>query len=93
MSELKKYIIDQLIQLVPNADTFEVRVNVSDKSFAIEFFAVVEGVKHQCYDMIDNGIIREKDFDIMVKQLAKYIRTCRVYCPEELNKFAFTENI
>ncbi len=89
MTELEKYIIDQLKQLVPNAVQFEVRANIGDKSSSVEFFATIDGTKYQCYDMIDNGRIREKDFDVMVKQLAKYIRTCSEYRPGEINKFSF----
>lgn len=89
MTELEKYIIEQLKQLVPSAERFEVRANIGDKSSSVEFFATFGGIRHQCYDMIDNGDIKEKDFDVMVKQLAKHIRTCSEYCPGEINKFSF----
>ena len=42
--------------------------------------------------MIDSGIIKEKDFDSTVKQLAKFIRSCPEYRPGEVNKFFFTSN-
>ena len=92
MTELEKHVISQLTQLVPNAESFEVRANISDKSFSVEFFAFVDGVKQQCFDMIDNGIIKEKDFDNAVKQLAKFIRTSPEYRPGEVNKFQFSSN-
>lgn len=92
MTDLEKYVISQLMELVPNAEKLEVRANISDKSFSVEFFAFIDGVKHQCYDMIDNGIIKEKDFDSTVKQLAKFIRSCSEYRPGEVNKFSFTSN-
>lgn len=89
MTELEKHIINQLKQLIPNAEVFDVRANIGDKSCSIEFFATIKGTKHQCYDMIDNGVIKEKDFDVIVKQLAKHIRTCSEYRPGEINKFSF----
>ena len=46
MTELEKYIINQLKQLVPDADIFEVRANIGNKSYSIEFFATIDGVKH-----------------------------------------------
>lgn len=92
MLKLEKHIIDQLLQLVPNAEAFEVRANVSDKSFSIEFCALINGVKHQCFDMIDCGLIKETDFDNTVKQLAKFIRTCPEYRSGEVNKFSFTSS-
>lgn len=93
MTELEKYIIDQLKQLVPSADLFDVRANIGDKSYSVEFFATIEGIKHQCYDMIDNGVIKEKDFDVMVKQLAKYIRASSEYRPGEINKLSFVTEV
>lgn len=93
MTELEKYIITQLTQLVPNADTFEVRANIGDKSYSVEFFVTIKGVKHQCYELIDNGIIEEKDFDTTVKQITKHIRTYPEYCPGEINKFSFVANV
>lgn len=93
MTELEKYISDQLKQLVPNADVFEFRANIGDKSCSVEFFATIEGIKQQCFDMIDNGVIKEKDFDVMVKQLAKHIRTCSEFRQGEINKFSFVLKI
>ena len=37
----------------------------------------------------ESGEIKEQDFDAMVKQLAKFIRTCSEYRPGEINKFSF----
>lgn len=89
MTDLENYVVGQLMQLVPNAEKLEVRANISDKSFSVEFFAFIGGVKRQCYDMIDNGMIKEKDFDSTVRQLAKFIRACPEYRPGEVNKFSF----
>lgn len=92
MTELEKYIINQLKQLVPDADIFEVRANIGEKSYSIEFFATIDGVKYQCYDMIDKGIFKEKDFDTIIKKIVKHIRNCSEYHPGEINKFSFAIN-
>ena len=89
MLELEKYIITNLEKLVPNAEGFEIRANISDKSYSLEFFAIIEGVRYQCYDMIDDGLVKEKDFDTAVKQIAKYIRTSPEYKSGEVNKISF----
>ena len=89
MTELEKYIINQLKQLVPNAEVIEVRANIGDKNCSVEFFATIEGIKRQCFDMIDDGVIKEKDFDVMAKQLAKHVRACPEFRPGEINKFFF----
>lgn len=90
MTELEKYIIDQLKHLVPNAEALEVRATISDHTCSVEFFATIEGEKHQCFDMIDNGIIKEKEFDVTVKQLARYIRASSEYRSGQINKFTIT---
>lgn len=89
MTELEKYIISQLKQLVPDTDDFEVRANIGDKSYSMEFFASINGVKHQCYDMIDKGIFEEKAFDTIAKQIAEHIRNCPEYHSGKINKFYF----
>lgn len=86
MTELQSQVISKLTQLVPNAEAFEVRANVGDKGFSFEFFATIDGVKQQCYDMIDCGLINEKDFDNTAKQIAKCIRSSDEYCPGEIKK-------
>lgn len=93
MTELESYIILELQQLVPRAEAFEVRANISDKSFSVEFFSSINGMKYQCFDMIDNGSIKEKDFDTTMKQIAKFIRACSEYHPGEVNKFFFAANV
>ena len=93
MTGSEKYIINQLKQLVPNADVFEVRANIGDKNCSIEFFATIQGIKHQCFDMIDNGMIKEKNFDVMAKQIAKHIRACPEFHPGKINKFSFVTKI
>ncbi len=92
MLDLEKYIVNQLKQLVPKADVFEVRANIGDNTYSMEFFATIDGVKHQCYDMIDEGAIKEKDFDTIINQLAKYIRTTSSYSPGEINKISFVSH-
>lgn len=89
MNKLEKYVFNQLAQLVPNADAFEIRANIGDKSYSIEFFAFLDGVKYQCYDMIDNGMLKEKEFDTVVMQIAEYIRNCSEYRTGEINKISF----
>lgn len=78
------------MQLVPNAEEFEVRMNIGDKSCSMEFFAVINGKRYQCYDMIDTHMILEKDFDLMLKQCAEYVRKSSEYQPGKTNKFSFS---
>lgn len=89
MVKVEQYIVSQLKNLVPDADKFNVRINVSDSSCSMEFFAFIGGTKHQSYDLVDQGLFKEKDVDNITKQVAKQIRNCPNYKPGKVNKFKF----
>lgn len=93
MNELENHIIDRLKQLVPNAKLFEVRTNVSDKAYSFEFFVTIDDERYQCYEMIDNDKLNEKDFDAATKEIVEYIRTTSEYKSGEVNKFKFTAEV
>ena len=89
MTVLESNIMQWLTQLVPKANSFEVRANIGDKGYSVEFFATIDGIRYQCYDMIDRGIIKEKDFDAVVTKIVQYFRTTPEYSPGQINKFSF----
>lgn len=60
MSDLEKYVADTLAPLVPTYEKLDVRANVGDNTHSVEFFATINGKKMQCYDMADNGMIKER---------------------------------
>lgn len=87
--EKEKYIKSKLTPLVPRANAFDVRVNVSDSSYSVEFFATINGKKYQCYDLVEIGLIDEKKLDDTFKNIANYIRTCSDYKDGKVNKYTF----
>lgn len=93
MTELESYIVNQLTQFTPKAEKLEVRMNVGDEYVSLEFFATTDGVRRQCYDMIDKGEIEEKSFYAVARQIASQIRASADYRPGEVNKVAFTAEI
>ena len=88
--DIEKIIIKQLLQLVPSSEILEIRANIGDKSCSVEFFATINGSRTQCYEMIDNGLINEKDFDKSVKEIARRVRLSSEYKAGEINKIRFT---
>ena len=48
--------------------------------------------KMQCYDMADNGMIKEKDLDVAFNAIAEYIRKTADYIPGTINKIKFSLN-
>ncbi len=90
MSELEKYVADTLALLVPAYEKLDVRANIGDKTHSVEFFATIDGKKMQCYDMADNGMIKEKDLDVAFKAIAEYVRNTADYIPGTINKIKFS---
>jgi len=92
VSEVEKYISEKIAQLVPNYKKLDVRANIGDKSYAIEFFVTIDNRRMQCYDMVDDGIIEENELDSVFKAIAEYIRNTTDYITGKINKYSFTVN-
>ena len=90
MTELEKHVSEIIKQLVPNYEKLDVRANIGDKTYSIEFFVTINGQKMQCYDMADNGIIEESELNAAFKSIASYIRTAKEYTAGTINKFSFS---
>lgn len=90
MSELEKYVADTLAPLIPTYEKLDVRANIGDNTYSVEFFATINGKRMQCYDMADNGIIQEKDLDVAFNAIAEYVRKTKDYIPGTINKIEFS---
>lgn len=90
MSELEKYVADTLATLVPTYEKMDIRANIGDNTYSIEFYATIKGKKMQCYDMVDSGILKEKDLEVAFNAIAEYIRKTAEYIPGTINKFKFS---
>ena len=88
MSNLEKYMSEQIKKIVPTFDKLELRTNVGDTSYSVEFFVTTSGEKMQCYDMVDDGLIKEKDLDAVFESIAKYIRQTSDYQKGKINKIS-----
>ena len=74
MNQIEKYTAEKLKPLCPQAEAMEVRAEISNCSYYIVFFATVDGVKKQCYEMIDNGELDETATEHCFYKIAKYVR-------------------
>lgn len=88
MSELEVFMSEQIKILVPNYSTLELNAIVSASSYSIEFFAVVNGKRMQCFEMIDNGIFSEKNFNIVSSNIANYCRQLPDFDVNGVNRYA-----
>ena len=73
--------------LVPNYEAVELKATVSLSSFSIEFFATIDGKKKQCFEMIDEGMFSEKNFNIASKAIANYFRKLPDFNAKGINKY------
>lgn len=90
MTELKRDISDQIKKIVPAFDKLEVRVNIGDNGYSGEFFVTQNGVRMQCFEMVDSGLFKEKEVDAVFEEIAKCVRESSTYVSGEINKIAFT---
>lgn len=87
MSELELFISKQIKILVPSFETIELKASVSTSSFSIEFFATINGKRMQCFEMIDEGMFTEKDFNAVSKTIANYFRGLPNFKANSINKY------
>ena len=87
MTELELFVAEQIKTLVPSYDTVELKATVSASSFSVEFFATVDGKKMQCFEMIDEGMFTEKNFNAASKAIANYFRNLSDFNTDGINKY------
>lgn len=86
MSELEKHIVEQIKRIVPAFEELDVRVNIGDNNYSVEFFVTINGKKMQCFDMVDDGLVQEKDMDAVAESIAEYVRKTSFYESGKINK-------
>ena len=87
MNEFKIFVAKKMKELIPEYDTIELRASVSTSSYSIEFFATVNGKRMQCFEMIDGGMIPEKKFNSVSKDIANFCREQIDFKKNEINKY------
>ena len=87
MTELELFVSKQIKTLMPSYDTVELKATVSSSSFSVEFFATVDGKKMQCFEMIDEGVFTEKNFNAATKAIANYFRGLSDFKADSINKY------
>lgn len=88
-SDLETYVSGKISKLVPNFEKIEFKAQISDASYSIEFFATIDGKRMQNFEMIDNGMMNEEEFDEFSKDVAQYVRSSNDYNSGEVNEYSF----
>lgn len=87
MKESKSFIAKQIKTLVPEYESLQVKVKVNSTSYSVVFSAVISGKEKQCFEMIDEGLFTENDFDKVAKTIADYYRSLPSFDENKLNKY------
>lgn len=87
MTELELFIAEQIKELVPSYETVELNATISSSGFSVEFFATVDGKKRQCFEMIDEGMFTEKEFNAVSEAIADYCRGLSDFNKDGINKY------
>lgn len=91
MSEIQKYILEQLSAIVPKYSKLEFRSYfVTNKGYAFEFFVTSSGQEKQCYAMVDDGEIDETQLKKVFDNIAGFIRGIPSENGRRTDKFTFT---
>lgn len=87
MTELELFVSEQIKALVQHYDKVELKATVNSTSFSVEFFATINGKRMQCFQMIDEGMFTEKNFNSISKAIADYIRKLPDFKTDGINKY------
>lgn len=91
--QLEKMVKEFFIAQVPNCEKVELKVKITDSSYAIESFVFIGEVKKQCFKMVDDGELDEKKLGTFNESFAKALRASGEYVKGKLNKQKFEVNL
>lgn len=74
MNQIEKFTTEKLKPLCPQAEEIEVRAEIGKCSYYFVFWATMDGLKKQCYEMIDNGELDETEAERCFCDIAEYVR-------------------
>ena len=89
MTDLEKFVNEQVSTILSDYDNLQLRATVSDSSYSIEFFVFINGEKKQCYELVDDGMIDERSLDNVLLRIATFLRKTPNFKRGAINKFTF----
>lgn len=87
MTKLESFVSEQIKTLVPNFDAVDLNATVNSTSFSVEFFATVGGKRMQCFEMMEDGMFTEKNFNKVSRAIANYLRELPDFNAEGINEY------
>lgn len=87
MEKLKEFVSEQIKTIIPDYEKVELEASVTSSAFSVEFFATVDGRKMQCFQMIDEEMFTEKEFNKFSKAFVDYVRSLPEFDMEHINRY------
>ena len=90
MSNFEIFPAEKISELFPNYENADIRANIGDTSYSVEFFITENGVKRQSFDIAESGEISEAQLRVLNKTIAEFARTLADFEHGKINKYRFT---
>ena len=90
MNDIEQFIFDRIKKLIPKMTDISFRASISEKTYSMEFFVTIDGIKHQCYDMVDDGLLDSDALKQCQLEIVDYIRKSDSFVKGIINKYNFT---
>jgi len=87
VKELGLFIMEQIKSLVGKYERARVDVKANLTSYSVVFSAVIGGKEKKHFEMIDEGLFTEDDFDRVSEAIANHYRSLPDFDKNKVNKY------
>ena len=89
MLTIETYASQQIRTLLPKCEKLEIELYIGDTDSSVDFFGTINGQRKQCLDFIDEGVISEKEYNKVAKDIVNFVRGSENFRPGKVNKYRF----
>jgi hypothetical protein len=89
MNEIEVFALKQIKRISPVFSKIEFEGRVWDTGRTMTFLLTIDGKRHQCYKLVDDGIIVENVLESVFDAIASFIRQSREYKKGEVKEVKF----
>ena len=84
---VEQFAIQQIDTLISGYERIELEMYIDDVSYSVDFWVMIDGQKKQCLDLIDEGAIKNKDYEAVARTIVEYVRASKDYKTGSVNKY------
>ena len=93
MKELKRQIAQIIRNLITKVDKIEFNGVVNDTAYSMVFYVTVDGIRSQCFDLVDDNQLDEDDLMECFARIAEIIRNSEDYKHNVPFKISFNKTV